>query len=408
MNQQEILFNLENKDRCKNFIFLLKQAGGKSHELRSLGEIMNSLGMHKTPRGIDQTTILQHTFAFCNIRDCFRDFRLVSKAWKFAVETQRFSHPDGFRILQDFDWHYPNENFRYGYFPPINNAIFKSLKNLTFCFPCGVPFGDNGHFDALSKLILQNMSRLNTLQLSNTNPLPPSYDAFILNLLQNSNTTLKNLVLPKFLLPDVSFSNLLHLNVPVKNMSLQELQPQLEQMLKNAPNLERLSLDVRGMKNSVEKYLISNYAEQCTIYSGEVFMPFPVKMVDAGGDVLKCAENFQFKHTLEYMRVLIHPDAPSEEGWEDYQNIFSNFPKLKGLAFYDAYDDNLEDDDFLVQKKNGSISKKYFGVWNKRRNFLCSLGIKILNKNEFYAKEKELSKHLPWAFHFYSTVHHIF
>merc|ERR1712096_52620 len=75
----------------EEFIARLKNAGKNSKPFFKIRDAMTELKMNKAPRGIDEKTILQHTFRFTEALECFQSFRLVCTSWKDAVETIRFN-----------------------------------------------------------------------------------------------------------------------------------------------------------------------------------------------------------------------------------------------------------------------------------------------------------------------------
>ena len=88
---EKVLACLENPDKLKEFISRLKNAGKNSKPFFNVHNAMVELRMNRSPRGIHQKTIIQHTLRFCDSWESFHEFRLVCKSWKDAVETIRFN-----------------------------------------------------------------------------------------------------------------------------------------------------------------------------------------------------------------------------------------------------------------------------------------------------------------------------
>jgi hypothetical protein len=86
-----VLACLEDSTRRNEYIARLKSAGQNSQPVLDLKNSMEGVNKHKPPKNIFETTMLQHTFKFCDPLECFLEFRLVCKPWKNAVETIRFA-----------------------------------------------------------------------------------------------------------------------------------------------------------------------------------------------------------------------------------------------------------------------------------------------------------------------------
>ena len=64
---------------------------------------MVELKMNKALCGIDEKTILQHTFKFTDPDEWFQIFRLVCKSWKDAVETIKFNRAQPDSLFWNID-----------------------------------------------------------------------------------------------------------------------------------------------------------------------------------------------------------------------------------------------------------------------------------------------------------------
>jgi hypothetical protein len=62
---------------------------------------LKNIKVHRGPHLTLQTTILQHTFRFAEVEDCFQSFRMVCKTWKNSVETIKFNHMLGPKFFCD-------------------------------------------------------------------------------------------------------------------------------------------------------------------------------------------------------------------------------------------------------------------------------------------------------------------
>merc|ERR1712034_60837 len=90
-------------EKHEEFILRLKNAGQNSSPVLHVQTAMVELKMNKALRGIDEKTILQHTFKFTDPDECFQSFRLVCKSWKDAVETIKFNREVSIKVLHDID-----------------------------------------------------------------------------------------------------------------------------------------------------------------------------------------------------------------------------------------------------------------------------------------------------------------
>jgi hypothetical protein len=90
MIPQEILSFLTNEGKRNDLIYKLTHAGDSSEQMKAFKNIITSFNLHKPPRGIQHTTLLQNTFRYCDPKECFTNFRLVCKSWQNAIETIRF------------------------------------------------------------------------------------------------------------------------------------------------------------------------------------------------------------------------------------------------------------------------------------------------------------------------------
>jgi hypothetical protein len=332
-----------------------------------------------------QTIFLQNTFEYCDTLECFQKFRLVSKAWKFAIETKRFSHPNSDdshsnSILTKVADRHPS-----GKYPLIYHKILNSLKCLNLSLRAST-------FDSMSNLILNNMKRLTSINVSNNYDLfeyfwknPSKYETFLSNVLLNSNITLKKVYLPKVFLPNLHFKNLSKFTMLLwpefEKISLSEFQTQFSQMVKNSPSLELVELYCSpNVPTSFYDFLTSNYKKHLMISSWALTVPVKIaKGICAWEDI----ENFEFKNDLQYIELGLSTDSLSQPSWKNYENIFCECQNLKGIKFAD----------WICISHRPVVNHE---IEVERRNFLQSLGIEILTRDEFHLKEQELFKSVSW------------
>merc|ERR1719359_2504597 len=90
MNLEDILFYLQDEVKRHSLIVKLKSAGENSFECHAFRQILKNLNLHKPPPGIEQTTLLKHTFQFLGSRETIKNASKVSKFWNLAAKTVRF------------------------------------------------------------------------------------------------------------------------------------------------------------------------------------------------------------------------------------------------------------------------------------------------------------------------------
>ena len=234
---EEVLACLENTDKREEFIERLKNAGEYSTSFLHLQSAIMELKMDQAPRGIHQKHIIQHMLRFSDTDECFQKFRLVCKSWKDAVETIRFNRmvgPDIFYNLDDIIIE-RKKIFSIPYFSKYL-PLFKKLS-----MPMVL-----ANKNKIFTLVLQNMKKLNKIIFDPEDEnVGQECDYFIIQMLQNSHTTLHTLHLPKFAIPDIFFPKLTKLELIIgTDILLNEFQIFFPQALKNMKNLEEVVLDL--------------------------------------------------------------------------------------------------------------------------------------------------------------------
>jgi len=400
MNMQDVLFILENEEKRKDFILRLKKVGEISEEFQAIKNVMCSLRVHKPPREVNQTTILRHTFQYCDGMKAIENFRLVSKSWKLAVETTKFCAPHVHEILPQIA-----ETFGAGEYPMVYHKLLKNLKPPSGWIPSFF-FADSvlaNNFNSIAKLVSQNMKGLRSICITNDFDVITEeiYETFLNEFLPNSCNTLCDLEIPKLFLPNVYFPNLTELTVENLDLPSNVFKTQFKQILKNMPDLQIITIEEPTMTPHIRDYLISNYAEECYVSNGKI-RPFPVKYIcdtNFGALVSDC----QFKSCVEYIDIEICRTKPDEANWNNFKNNIYDFGKLKGIHFSDCENlwDTLKKSDFYKPEKNAcSELDIFYNIWPKRIQFLKSYGIEILNEKVFNFNKAGQSKNLKWSFQF--------
>jgi len=170
---------------------------------------------------------------------------------------------------------------------------------------------------------------------------------------------------------------------------LSEFQTQFSQMVANSPSLEFVKLCCSPeVPTSFYDFLTLNYKELMISSSA---LKLPVKIAK-GFYSVEDFENFEFKNDLQYIEFGFDAKDLFRSSWKNYENIFCECTNLKGIKFCDWTLVSVESWFSNIPSQPTVHSE----IEVKRRNFLQSLGIKILAKDEFNLKEQELFKSVPW------------
>ena len=187
-----MLHFLQDAEKRAEFILKLKFEGKDSPNFRALSNIMVSMRMNKTPRGIGQKDIIQNILKFTDRGiNSFHNIRLVCKDWKLAVETQRVNYFNNTRTLDSLIYYLCNQRisqkpFPPNPFPPIYGKYLQIFKN--FNINIGINVGRR--WGDLQSLILNNTKNLKIclIQVSQRFEVP---EKFIFDLYEKHKKTLE-------------------------------------------------------------------------------------------------------------------------------------------------------------------------------------------------------------------------
>jgi hypothetical protein len=360
--------------------------------------------LNKPPRGIDQSTILQHTFTFCKPWECFEKFRLVAKIWKFSVEQTKFYHLDRWDLESVLS---AIEVYKVP-FPPIYHKFFQNVKVINLVIDQELFFQ---YHDQISGLILGNVSNLRSIHIhwweEEMDPYQLKiYQTFTFKLLEISNKYIQTLKAPSFVkLPQKEFLNLSEISFSIFEMPLSTFKEKLNDILKSCPYIKIINLcDCDCMTKNVHNFILQNYAEYAILSKGPELPPLPVKIQEGPTEMLNPANSecqIKFFDEINYLKIYL--DKPEMYGNVidvDLQAILNAFPNVKGITFCDNDDNELGKEIFLIPGNKYSLTKAENTLWENRFSELTSRSIKILTNRELIECEKELSKHLPWRFRF--------
>jgi len=394
MKLQEILSFLEDEEKRNRLIYKLKHAGEDSKPVHAFKEIITFFNLHKAPRGIHQKNILQNTFHYCEPNKCFTKFRLVCKSWQDAVETIRF---DSILVIDDWILNYErNGNFQ-TFFP----KFLKIFKKLHLHITSQILM----KFDSVTKVILQNMKNLHQIRFYSEQNTPRNFDAFALQFLQNSQSTLKTLKFNTreiFPLPIVSLPNVTKIKFHVKvdhSAKIEQFTNFVQRILENCEYLENFYID--GIHDSIQmtEYTAQNYPENC-LYANYCYasQKLPTKMSSCSA--LSNLHTFEYPSAMKCLNLkVIDFNRPYDERWEEYKSILALCPNLKKIRIVQC----IEDNQIELEEALQNISPANQDIWKERIQYLKLCGIDTINWDQFQNAMKQLHKQTKWGFLFYNN-----
>jgi len=400
MNKQEILSFLQNEEKRKDFIYKLQNLEENSPIFETLGDVMTSLRLNQKPRGIDQSTILKHTFTFCDAWECFEDFRLVSKIWKFSVEKTKFYHCHGAKVLREL----VSRQGQIHSYPMIYHKFFQSLKKVHLWLPSDfTDFTQN--FDKFSDLILSNVQNLRSITIcwwGLNDPQLELYEKFTLNLLKTSNLYLEKLDLPENIdIPQLEYPNVSEFTWDVSEIPLNKFKSKFNSIFTFFPEIKILNLErCEILDDEVYQFILQNYAKHSIFTTATEIPSFPVKILSCYPYALDPTYiDFQckFVNKIEYLQIILNKDMSEIE--KHFENILNGYPNLKGIYFCDDCENYLDKEQFLTDKYF-LLTQEENKRWEKRFFELKSKGIQILTEREMKKCEQNLCQDLGWGFRF--------
>jgi len=391
----EIVSILQNPEKIEQLISKLKTIGKDSPKFQRFKTSIDSFHLNKPPRGVHQTNILQHVFKYSDSRECFNSFRLVCKSWQNAVETIRLDIYPPVKIFQELCLHEKN-----GQFPPFYGKYLKSFRKLNL----NLIFGnfDMTKWNSISNLLLKNMQNLSEF-LIYIEQIPPKFVIFLFHLFQNSKSTLTHLLV--YQRPDIvtlpaaiTLPNLTHFSCAYPNHENQILT--FDYLIKTVvdvmcPNLKIFRIKWIKIAPQILKYITKNYANHF-VCAPEISMleHIPLKI-----SYLKLENVAAYRYTSHIEYLILHVknvNTPSRGGWDDYKEMLTFFPNLKGVTFY-RYGRHIN----ILRSIYSTFPTKQT-IWLERIDYFRSQNIKILSEHEYSEIISELRQSLSpsWSFQF--------
>jgi len=393
------------------------------------------------------TIIIQYFLAFCDpTEEFFQNIRLVSKPWKYAIETMKYEE-----LPNPFFWE--NLHTHGGKFPPFLKKYLQMFQQLDIRIPNWEPAKKVNffeHWDSLRLLILNNLKNLSHIEireiiegLEKYEPIhyPQNFKGFLCTLIENSKNTLKVLLtsynfLPPFPLPNVEkygvsteygpSTTLLrpYDELPWSARLVERIEglgtlygdffeneiyraknlfPELNTILLNEGDLG-IRYDQNGLNDPIIKVMTQNYKKHLYIADSpvwdEYFVPPKVSRFQ------NPPRNFSMLFDLEIMVIDLPEDIlqinPLSRGWDRFESFMKACTKLEIVVFH-----NFTEKDFgSVNFPNVNEEAKI--IWKQRFLLLKSRGVTLYfedNHNQFYEidyKKFEAEHDIDWKFEFSS------
>jgi hypothetical protein len=355
--------------------------------------------MNKKPRGIEETTIMQHTFRYAKVDECFKKFRLVCKSWKNAVETMRFNRPVPERYLKHFSWnpgHHPQispewvaKHFR--------DRVTYRAKYLQAFRKLHLDWEYLYEMSEDQRNLISNLTKLNEIKFPFTefelSEVSPEYYFMMTKMLQNSKTTLQTVQLYNLTIAkDIIFPKLRKLDLLISEhrTSFQDFEKYFRQILeKNMENVEIVVLRLGKMETQhVCEYVSTNYPNHCISFYVPTFSDLPIdvfeilpsKIVEMSALKLLELENKRHTPTIEYLCLNNLPYKAGRErlllttGWNRYQDIFDQCTNLKAIELRSWDKEILSDNLYKLTAENQQFWKNVITYFKKRGIHLAKLG----------------------------------
>jgi hypothetical protein len=259
-------------------------------------------------------------------------------------------------------------------------------------------------WNSFSAFILTNVKKLNYFALeTDGSRLPPNFNDFLLQFLQNSQITLKTLYFFEIInIPIISLPNVTEIYFHV----IEEYQNEISNFdmfmkttINNCQNLGKFIIYGVDLCPSIVQYIIEHYQEHCVVsHYTSASEILPTKMSDYHD--LSSLTQTLYPSKIEYLRIdMVDLNFPFEEPWRNYKSILALCSNLKGIEIM------MEKDGQWFNLKNilGNMSEENQNIWEQRILYLKSIGVELMTDDEYIFKITELRKENQWGFEFDQT-----
>jgi hypothetical protein len=377
---EEIISLLQNPNKMEQLVLKLKTIGEDCTQFQTFKASLDSFNLNKTPKGVHQTTMLQNIFQYSATAECFNSFRLVCKSWQNAVETIRWD-----LHLQNTFYDGLCQSYRNGRFPPIYAKYVKCFKHFFIQFnPQTLT-----HWDPISNLLIENMKDLEYFDIYGTH-FSPEITTFLFKMLQNSKNSLKEFmhwnaqdISP---LPSICLPNLELYGIDFKtDLHIDSFAYFMESFIKNmCPSLKYFCIRKISRAPEILKYLVKHFPNHFVCAPQiSVLEHIPLKISHLN---IQNLAQYRYVSNIEYLSLDTNLHNPNSFSWNDYQDITTFFPNLKGIVLYD--NGYYLNPNMSIQP----ISSHLKNIWNQRLQYFTSKNIQVLSGSEFKKIESEAEK----------------
>lgn len=347
---------------------------------------------------VHQINILQHVLKYSESRECFDSFRLVSKSWKNAVESIRFDTYPPFTIFSELCLHERNGNF-----PPFYTKYLKIFRKLW------LPFNENYISDmtkwvSISNLLVNNIKNLIKIIIDIKTSIPPKFMVFLLNLFKNSATSIQKIIISSrdqiVTLPAISLPNLTVISIKVYQNNNNRVKD-LDYLMKTFVDVRCPYLKVFKIHNIYKApkiliYFLQHYSNHFVCgpeISTLEHIPLKICYID-----LEKLTAYRYASHIEYLILHVkNLQVASDGGWDNYREILSFFPNLKGIVFY--YNKKYTTLVSLLRRFPSTSQN----IWQQRIDYFKSQNIMLLQRKQIFKIISDLRQSLSpsWMFQFY-------
>jgi len=383
MKFEKVLEYIYDDEKRDEMVLKLRRAGENSEAAQTLKKIIKQLRLNEMAKYAEDTIAVQQIGEFFTPEDRFVIFRLVSKKWKFAVETCRVSGfpQEELFLFNPHDVHIQTDgylNFLRKYLRIFRNIKFKLSPNFV------------SNWNILTPIIYENMQNLSTISLTypdnfftpdghTTFEIDVPYNEFVSEFIQKNHQTITHVETPRFNIYDLSLENLHFMAFTLKRPAIDSFIQNFPVALQNNENLKIIEINLRNDIEIFSRKILSSNIKQHFITGDVGFLGLlPLKIV-TGVDVLAQAQNFSDQ--VLYLDICGIPyEDPFEEGWSDYQSIISSFPNLRGIVL------NTHTAEHFINCEMGEyIDMESQYIWRDRVLYITEvLKIEILDRDEVY------------------------
>ena len=382
----------------------MTNAGPNSKPVLNVGDAMVELKMKQAPRGIDEKTMLQHTFRFCEADECFQNFRLVSKSWKDAVETIRFNREVDPEFLVSLLEQNPQ-----GQIPVYYAKYLRAFRKLTI--DTDSLYDNEEIAKKFYSFVLNSMEKLNEILFccGNRGGSQLGID-FSVNMMKKSRETLKVVSGIEIFEPisRITFPvlNELEFSIGSHFISLNEFETHFPTALENMNHLELVNI-IGCTDGSVNfEHLAQKYAKHCISANGNSnydllnFVEVKIMMVTGNHQLLNLLDK-KYTPQVEYLHVWVDTKYhPMRDHWDRYREIFDQFTNLKAIEIKDIRSNSS------VVESVQALTPEYQDIWQERISYFNARGIRLAKLGEIYRNQNlkiQLAKEagISWCFHFW-------